>query len=342
METTIILGVKMKYILLLFMILIIIIPTSVIASDFSIGVPKQVSVEVQDSSSDSFLLKWNDDSKVSEMALKEEYKGKVFTQINVYIRIGDQVYTRDLTFNIEDIAKSADGLSQITLSPDQIGIQKQNINLMESSYSFKIRHGMRMQDILGSFSILGGYSPSTSIGLIYPYNYASQWAIEELNNAVNSGLLIDEIKSNMKETITRQEFSALMVNFYEKTTNDIVETSESPFMDTANVQVSKAYKLGIVSGYEDGTFRPRNPITRQDISLVLLRTLKIIDPSLDTSIYPVENKEGIKDYAYDSMIFLNQKGIFKGDENGKLNPFNQITREQSVLLVLRAFHTFID
>ena len=343
METNLITReVKMKYTLLFFMILIIIIPTIVIASDFSIGVPKQVSVEIQDSISDSFLLKWSDDPNVSEIALKTEYKGKVFTQINVYVRVGDKVYTKDLTFNFEDITKTAGGLSQITLTPDQIDISTQNIDLMESAYSFKIRHGIRMKDILGSFNILGGYSPSTSIGLIYPYNYASPWAIEELNKAVNKGLLIDDIKSNMKEIITREEFSSLMVNFYEKATNDVIEPFESPFLDTTNPEVSKAFQLGIVSGYEDKTFRPRNPITRQDIAVIILRTLKIADPSLDARIYPTDNSEGIKDYAYDSMIFLNQKQIFKGDENAKLNPFQQITREQSVLLVLRAFDTFID
>ncbi|MDY0236256.1 MAG: S-layer homology domain-containing protein [Gudongella sp.] len=332
----------MKYRLLLFMILVIMLPSTVIASDFSIGVPKQVSVEIQDSTSDSFILKWKEDLNISEMALKDEYKGKVFTQVNVYIRAGDKVNTKDLTFKFDGIQKNSEGLYQIVLTPDQIGIETQNIDLMGSSYSFKIRHGIRMQDILGSFSILGGYSPSTSIGLIYPYNYASQWAIEELNQAVNSGLLIDDIKSNMKETITREEFSALMVNLYEKTTNDIIVFNEVPFIDTSNPDISKAFELGIVSGYEDKTFRPRNPITRQDIAVIMMRTLKKIDTSLDTAIYPSQNNEGIKEYAYDSMIFLNQKQIFKGDENGKLNPFTLITREQSVLLVLRAFDTFIE
>lgn len=340
MEANLVMGVKMKNTLLFFIILILI-PTNVIASDFSIGVPKQVSVEIQDSISDSFLLKWSDDPRVSEMALKEEYKGKVFTQINVYVRVGSKVYIKDLTFNFDDITKTAEGLSKITLTPDQIDIPTQNIDLMGSAYSFKIRHGIRMKDILGSFIITGAYSPSTSIGLIYPYNYASPWAIEELDRAVNKGLLIDDIKSNMKEIITREEFSSLMVNFYEKATNNLIEPFVSPFSDTINPEVLKAFKLGIVSGYRDKTFRPRNPITRQDVAVVTLRTLKIINPSLDTSIYPTDNSEGIKDYAFDSMMFLNQKNLFKGDENAKLNPLQQITREESVLLVLRAYDKFI-
>lgn len=331
----------MKYKLLLIMILVIIIPTRVMASDFSIGMPKQVSVEIQDSTNDYFLLKWKDDPKISEIALKEQYKGKVFTQINIYIRVGDEISTKDIIFNFDDIPKTAEGLSQIKLNPEQIGLLSQNIDLMGSAYSFKIKHEIRMNDILGSFSIFGGYSPSTSIGLIYPYNYASPWAIEELNLASNLGLLIDDIKSNMKETITREEFSSLMVNFYEKATSQIIDPPKSPFSDTSNIEVSKAYKLGIISGYEDKTFRPRNPITRQDIALIIMRTLKTIDPNLDTTIYTTDNKERIKDYAYTSMIFLNQKQVFKGDQYGKLNPFNQITREQSVLLILRVFETFI-
>ena len=102
-----------------------------------------------------------------------------------------------------------------------------------------------------------------------------------------------------------------MVNFYEKATNDTIDPIESPFSDTKNIEVSKAYKLGIVSGYEDKTFRPKNPITRQDIAVIILRSLKLLEPSLDTTIYPTDNKEGIKDYAYNSMIYLNQKQIFQ-------------------------------
>lgn len=332
----------MKYKLLFLLVLILLIPSNILASDFSIGVPKQVSVEIQDSTSDSFLLKWKDDPKASEIGSRPEYKEKIFTQINIYIRVGDTISIKDITYNFNEIPKSSQGLSQITLVPDQLGIKDQNIDLMGSAYSFKIRHGIRMSDILGSFSILGGYSPSTSIGLIYPYNYASPWAVEELNKAVNAGLIIDDIKSNLKENITREEFSALMVNFYEKATNDTIDPIESPFSDTKNIEVSKAYKLGIVSGYEDKTFRPKNPITRQDIAVIILRSLKLLEPSLDTTIYPTDNKEGIKDYAYNSMIYLNQKQIFKGDENARLNPFNQITREESVLLLLRAMDKFID
>lgn len=336
------LEVIMKKKLLFFLILIIILPISVGANDFSIGTPKQVSAEIQDGTSDYFLLKWRDDPKVLALLLKDDYKNKVFTQVNIYIRNGDTISIKDITYNLDTIPKIEGGLSQIVLTPSQVGIENENVDLMEGAYSFKIRYGIRMQDILGSFNILGTYSPFTSIGLMYPYNYASPWAIEELNDSVSKELIIDEIKSNMKENITREDFSSLMVNFYEKVTKTSLDSSESPFMDTINPQVSKAFSLGIVSGFGDNTFRPKNSITRQDIAVMIVRTLKIIDPSLDTSVYANDNQEGIKDYAYESLIFLNQKQVFKGDQYSKLQPFKQITREESVLLLLRAMDTFID
>lgn len=332
----------MKSKFLLVAILLIMVTNKALAVDLSLGPPRQVSVEIKDSTSDSFLLKWKDDKSAQEISLQDAYKEKIFTQVNIYIRQGDDISIKDITYNFIDILKNSEGLSQISLIPEQLGLLDKNIDLLESAYSFKIRHGIRMSDILGSFSILGPYSPSTSIGLIYPYNYASPWAIKELNMAENAGLITDEISTNMKETISREEFSSLMVNFYEKATNKVIDTSKAPFLDTESIGVSKAYNLGIVSGYEDKTFRPKNPITRQDIGVIILRTLKTIDPSLDTRIQVVENNEGIKDYAYESMIYLKEKQIFKGDENARLNPYQQITREESVLLLLRALNEFIS
>ncbi len=38
-----------------------------------------------------------------------------------------------------------------------------------------------------------------------------------------------------------------------------------------------AADLGIVSGYADGTFRPRNPVTRAEMSILLVRSLRYVD-----------------------------------------------------------------
>lgn len=39
-------------------------------------------------------------------------------------------------------------------------------------------------------------------------------------------------------------------------------------------QIGKAVNAGIISGYEDGTFRPQEPITRAEVAAMIYRILK--------------------------------------------------------------------
>ena len=44
------------------------------------------------------------------------------------------------------------------------------------------------------------------------------------------------------------------------------------FSDTTREEVSLLGTAGIISGYEDGTFKPKNSITREEASMLLYKT----------------------------------------------------------------------
>ena len=54
------------------------------------------------------------------------------------------------------------------------------------------------------------------------------------------------------------------------------ENDKNVFDDTDNEAVLEAYKVGIVSGKGDRIFEPQSPITRQEIAVMLSRTLNLI------------------------------------------------------------------
>ena len=49
--------------------------------------------------------------------------------------------------------------------------------------------------------------------------------------------------------------------------------------------IAGAHVLGIVEGYEDGTFRPHSPITRAEAAVIVARTL-LINPNVNAEILP--------------------------------------------------------
>ena len=106
------------------------------------------------------------------------------------------------------------------------------------------------------------------------------WAQDnsEFAAADELGLITEYLApKDMSGSITRLEFCSVAVRLYQVTTGNYGFGTDlaSPFTDVNDGYVSAAYTLGIVSGYEDGTFRPDNNITRQEM-FTMLRNLMIL------------------------------------------------------------------
>ena len=72
---------------------------------------------------------------------------------------------------------------------------------------------------------------------------------------------------DLTKDITRGEMCELAVYAFEKATgNDIDLSNENftGFTDTNDENIVKAHLYGIVNGYEDGSFRPNQLLTRQE------------------------------------------------------------------------------
>lgn len=87
----------------------------------------------------------------------------------------------------------------------------------------------------------------------------------------------------------------------------------------------------IIQGYEDGTFRPDNSITRGAFAGILDRFLKFQAQA------PAETFADTGGTYWESAILkLNAAGIYLGN-NGKALPADTITRQQAVTMIARAF-----
>lgn len=108
------------------------------------------------------------------------------------------------------------------------------------------------------------------------------------------------------------------------------------FTDTQNHWAADAIakwseEYQIIQGYEDGTFRPDNSITRGAFAGILDRFLKFQTQA------PAEVFTDTAGTYWESAILkLNAAGIYLGN-NGKALPGDTITRQQAVTMIARAF-----
>ena len=174
----------------------------------------------------------------------------------------------------------------------------------------------------------------------------SSWAVTEIDKAFEYGLTTWRILSNFRADITREEFCELAVKLYEVLVKEESTVyTYNPFDDTDNSKVLKAYNLGIVKGVSKNRFSPENPITRQEICVMIYRTLNLALPELKTDIISgldFSDKNLIASWAVDAVGFLNNQGIMKGTGNNRIEPLKNTTREEAIALVKRTYEEFSD
>lgn len=177
----------------------------------------------------------------------------------------------------------------------------------------------------------------------FDFTGASSWALEELNKVVEYGLYTDKIMNNYNRNITREEFCELVMKLYGKIKGvETIPASPNPFNDTKNENVLKAYGAGIINGTSKDTFSPNNPITRQDICVMLYRTITGAITNIDTNITGVPafvDENLIGSWAMKEIKFAYKNSIMKGSDS-KIMPRDNTNREQALLLVKRVYETF--
>ena len=93
----------------------------------------------------------------------------------------------------------------------------------------------------------------------------------------------------------------------------------------------------IVMGYGDGTFKPNNNITRQDLMVILYRYAKYKgkDMTANTDISNYKDYNKIDNYAKEAMKWAVSKKILYGNKDGLLNPKGNATRAEVAAIIDR-------
>lgn len=136
-----------------------------------------------------------------------------------------------------------------------------------------------------------------------------------------------------EKALTRIQLAALITRSFGLSTN---EKYNGSFKDIEGSEwfiedLLPVWEFGIIKGYEDNTFRPNAPVTRQEAAVMLTRASKFVD---DEPYPGVGNMDKFTDYneiegwAYESFKLIVNKGIIEGFPDGSLQPRKTITRAE--------------
>lgn len=172
---------------------------------------------------------------------------------------------------------------------------------------------------------------------------ASDWAGSELEKAEELGLIPDILKNAvMTEPITRLEFAAVAVKVYENlSAAKALPATINPFTDCKDIEMLKAYNVGITDGTSETTFTPNGLLNREQAATMLTRVFKrstIPGWSLaEDSDFPLNYSKPsvfnddphISVWAKDSVYFMAANNIVNGIGNNNFAPKNTTSAEEA-------------
>ena len=137
-----------------------------------------------------------------------------------------------------------------------------------------------------------------------------------------------------QKNITRAEVATIFFRLLTDETREANMTKSNSYNDMKDgawytCAVSTLSKMGIIKGYEDGSFKPDASISRAEFAAIAAR----FDPDGDTT--PATFSDVSSHWAKDEISIAANHGWIKGYEDGSFKPDQKITRAETMTLVNR-------
>ena len=139
--------------------------------------------------------------------------------------------------------------------------------------------------------------------------------------------------------MTRAEAATIFARLISERNSEEIDAYSSSFKDVESsdwysTNIAYLEKYNIISGYDDGTFKPNDSITRAEFTAMCTRFYELFD---DISVYSINVFTDVnEDYWAASYIFADSgMDWINGYDDGTFRPDNMITRAEVVAIINR-------
>ena len=169
--------------------------------------------------------------------------------------------------------------------------------------------------------------------------FASDWFYEDVYKAAQYGLMFGSggdtfdagshvQRAHVAQALYRMAGEPLAA--YEQKYSDVSPT------DWFGNGVTWASNTGIINGYPDGTFKPTDVITREDLAVLLYRYAG--QPEVETgTLEQFPDREDVSAYAYNAVVWAVNEGLIKGNGDGTILPRGVATRAELAVILVRFY-----
>lgn len=170
------------------------------------------------------------------------------------------------------------------------------------------------------------------------------WAKEDIDFVISYDLIncMGELTFSPDTAITRKDFLAALGRL---SGEDISSYKTSSFTDVKDTDPAMGYiewavKNKVVSGYGNGKFGPEDPITREQMAMMLANYAKALGYQLPLAeeASPFADDIKISPYAREAVNDIHKSGIIRGKANNCFDPQSTATRAEAAVIL----HRFVE
>lgn len=190
----------------------------------------------------------------------------------------------------------------------------------------------------------GGYHVVTHPTQVsIPIQGMSAWAEKEVSEAINAGLVPENLQQYYPYPVSRGDVAQMFVNLLEKSNGKTigqimaekgVVMNESAFSDTADKAVLACNALDIINGVGNGRFDPDGTFTRAQIAAIVNRVARVM--GIDTSGYTHDFTDVQGHWVDNELGWPVHAGIINGIGSNRFDPDGKLTTEQAIAITYRA------
>ncbi len=163
------------------------------------------------------------------------------------------------------------------------------------------------------------------------------WASDAINTLASEGIIKGTSVSTFApaNNITRADFALLLVRAFKLESDNAENFADVSASDYFAPELAVARNTGIVNGVGDNKYAPRNTITRQDMMVIVYRSLTALNVEFGEIIEPnYEDFNSVADYAKEAVSALIGAGLVNG-KSGRIAPNDYTTRAEVAVLLGR-------
>ncbi|WP_042124083.1 S-layer homology domain-containing protein [Paenibacillus sp. FSL R5-0345] len=198
------------------------------------------------------------------------------------------------------------------------------------------------------YAVIKSVTNSSYSVIWHPLTFAdveNHWAKDSVND-MGSRLVINGVNKttfNPNADITRAEFAAIIVRGLGlKLGEGKTAFADVPVNSWYAGAVETASEYGLITGFEDGTFQPNAPITREQAMNIIAKAMKLtglgdqtgtVDATSVLAAFTDAGNIGI--WAKDSLALAAKAGLISGRGDNKLEAKANVTRAEVAVLIQR-------